>query len=87
MHLGVQLPCCSASTVRDLSFVHGRHLIALPKALWILTEHHPEGAQKMGIWTMCIGSAPYISLVVDGFVTTYAGWRWIQWLTLFCGLH
>jgi MFS family permease len=37
----------------------------------------------MGIWTICIGTSPYIALIVDGFVTTYAGWRWMQWLTFF----
>lgn len=42
----------------------------------------------MGIWTISIGLSPYISALLDGFVTTYAGWRWMQWVTFFiwCGI-
>ncbi|OQU96344.1 hypothetical protein CLAIMM_02441 [Cladophialophora immunda] len=56
--------------------------------IWPLIFCLKERGQKMGIWTISIGLSPYISTLLDGFVTTYAGWRWMQWLTFFiwCGL-
>ncbi|KAJ9634830.1 hypothetical protein H2204_006063 [Knufia peltigerae] len=42
-----------------------------------------ERGQKMGIWTVFVGLSPYVGTLLDGFVTVYAGWRWMQWLTFF----
>jgi MFS family permease len=70
-----------SSTVRDMFFVHGMNLASTPDPLRKLADLVPERGQKMGIWTIFIGVSPYIAIILDGFVTTYAGWRWMQWLT------
>jgi MFS family permease len=42
-----------------------------------------ERGRKIGIWTVFVGLSPYVGTLLDGFVTVYAGWRWMQWLTFF----
>ncbi|KAJ5805815.1 uncharacterized protein N7503_003417 [Penicillium pulvis] len=42
-----------------------------------------ERGQKMGLWTLFFGISPYIGSLLDGVMTTYTSWRWMQWLTFF----
>lgn len=34
----------------------------------------------MGVWTLFMASASYVSSILDGVVTSYASWRWMQWI-------
>jgi hypothetical protein len=36
----------------------------------------------MGVWTLFMASASYVASVLDGVVTSYASWRWMQWITV-----
>lgn len=37
----------------------------------------------MGIWTFFLTCSFYIAIFLDGYVTQYASWRWMQWLCFF----
>ncbi|KIX05595.1 uncharacterized protein Z518_06467 [Rhinocladiella mackenziei CBS 650.93] len=69
---------CGARVVNGLGCSASMSIGALTvKDLFFIHER----GQKIGIWTISIGLSPYIATLLDGFVTTHAGWRWMQWLT------
>ncbi|KAF9890540.1 hypothetical protein FE257_005945 [Aspergillus nanangensis] len=39
-----------------------------------------ERGKRMGVWTLFFGISPYVSVLIDGIITTYASWQWMQWL-------